>query len=98
MKVFAAIAGVVGTLVLAVLAILGVILFVGLIASIPALIVAGLWLIAGPALATATGVAALGTLTFWQTFAIAWIVMFLLGRIFRRNSAEAKVETTRSRW
>lgn len=94
------IASVIGTLVLAVLAIIGILLFVGVLASIPALIVAALWLIAGPALATATGVAALGALTFWQTFAIAWIVMFLLGCIFRRPSDSAKVETStpRSRW
>lgn len=94
MKEFAA---AVGVLVLAVLAILGVILLVGVIAAIPALIVAALWLIAGPALATATGVAAFGAFTFWQTFAIAWIAMFLLGYIFRRPTATAKGETTTTR-
>lgn len=92
------IATVIGTLIGYLIIFLGVILLIAFFAALPALIVAGLWMLAGPALASATGVAALGTFGFWPTFALAWIVMFLLGCIFRRSSATAKVEQTRSRY
>lgn len=78
----------IGGVVLAVGGFFGFLGLVLLLASIPAFAIAFLWMFVGPFLATATGIVAFGTITFWQTFAVVWILSIVVGilaRLFSRR-------------